>query len=161
MDYNENDVYKGLFYNIDNEDEQQFYEGGAHFSYNELYKELEKIANNDRNNNEENYDDYEDIEDNFLSKGKIHSSNNFFLKKNMSTTNDYNFNGNYSIRNSDVNAFNSISKIDNCYNTFAYGPLNGQSYIDINKKDNQENIFSIRAINYFYDFKYLAYSHRV
>ena len=112
-------------------------------------------------NNEENYDDYEDIEDNFLTKGKIHSSNNFFLKKNMSTTNDYNFNGNYSIRNSDVNAFNSISKIDNCYNTFAYGPLNGQSYIDINKKDNQENIFSIRAINYFYDFKYLAYSHRV
>ena len=40
MDYNGNDVYKGLFYNVDNEDEQQFYEGGAHFSYIELYEEL-------------------------------------------------------------------------------------------------------------------------
>ena len=50
MDYNGNDVYKGLFYNVDNEDEQQFYEGGAHFSYIELYEELEKIVNNERNN---------------------------------------------------------------------------------------------------------------
>ena len=55
MDYDDNEVYKGIFYHNDNNnnDEQQFYEGGAHFSYNELYKELEKIANNDRNNNEE------------------------------------------------------------------------------------------------------------
>ena len=40
MDYDDNEVYKGIFYHNDNNnnDEQQFYEGGAHFSYSELYK---------------------------------------------------------------------------------------------------------------------------
>ena len=112
-------------------------------------------------NTEENYDDYEDIEDNFFTKGKIHSSNNFFMKKHLSATNDCNFNGNYTIRKSDVKAFNAFKKIDNCYNTFAYGPLNGQSYIDLNKKESLDNNYSNKPLNTFYDFKYLAYSHRV
>ena len=34
--------YKGIYYN-DNE-EQQYYEGGAHFKYSELYKILEELA---------------------------------------------------------------------------------------------------------------------
>ena len=34
--------YKGIYYN--DEEEQQFYEGGAHFKYNELYKILEELA---------------------------------------------------------------------------------------------------------------------
>ena len=32
--------YKGIYYNDDKE--QQYYEGGAHFKYKELYKILEK-----------------------------------------------------------------------------------------------------------------------
>ena len=35
--------YKGLYYNDDGND-QQFYEGGAHFSYFELYSILEKLS---------------------------------------------------------------------------------------------------------------------
>ena len=77
-------------------------------------------------NNEENDDDYDDIENNFLTNGKIHSSNNFFLKKNLSTNaNDYFINGNYSVRNTDF-----FQSIDNCYSTFAYGPLNSQSLLE-------------------------------
>ena len=111
-------------------------------------------------NNDDNYIDNEDSEDNFFNNRKIHSSNNFFTKKNFSTKTDFNFNGNYNIRNSD--AFNSINHIDNCYNTFAYGPLNGQSsFLEINKKNNLENIFQNKMLNNFYDFKYLAYSHRI
>lgn len=33
--------FKGIFYN--DEEEKQFYEAGAHFSYNFLFKALEKI----------------------------------------------------------------------------------------------------------------------
>ena len=113
-------------------------------------------------NNEENYDDYEDIENNFLMKGKIHSSNNFFLKKNLITNiNDYNSNRNYSVRNSDINTINSINQIDNCYGTFAYGPLNGQSFSDVDKIYNLDNANTQNNITNFYDFKYLMYSHRV
>lgn len=32
------DDYKGIYYN--NNYEQQFYEGGAHFKYSDLYKQL-------------------------------------------------------------------------------------------------------------------------
>jgi hypothetical protein len=35
--------YKGIYYNDDGND-QQFYEGGAHFSYFELYSILEKLS---------------------------------------------------------------------------------------------------------------------
>ena len=108
-----------------------------------------------KSNNEDNYDDYEDSEDNFFNNGKMHSSNNFFNKKNFSTKTDFIYNGNYNIRNSDV--FHTMHYIDNCYSTFAYGPLDGQSFLDINKKNILENKMS----NNFYDFKYLAYSHRV
>jgi len=34
--------YKGIYYNDDKE--QQYYEGGAHFKYKELYKILEEFA---------------------------------------------------------------------------------------------------------------------
>ena len=34
--------YKGIYYNDDKE--QQYYEGGAHFKYKELYKILEELA---------------------------------------------------------------------------------------------------------------------
>ena len=33
--------YKGLYYNDDNE--QAFYEGGAHFKYIDLYRKLERL----------------------------------------------------------------------------------------------------------------------
>lgn len=36
--------YKGLYYN-NNEKEQHYYEGGAHFKYEDLYVILEHIAN--------------------------------------------------------------------------------------------------------------------
>ncbi len=35
------DEYKGIYY--DDDTEQKFYEGGAHFKYIELYKKLELI----------------------------------------------------------------------------------------------------------------------
>ena len=34
--------YKGIYYN--NDSEHQYYEGGAHFKYKELFKVLEEIA---------------------------------------------------------------------------------------------------------------------
>jgi hypothetical protein len=37
----DDEEYKGIFY--DKEEEQKFYEGGAHFSYIELYNVLEKF----------------------------------------------------------------------------------------------------------------------
>ena len=100
-------------------------------------------------NNEENDDDFEDINSNLLSYKKIHNSNNFFDKKQFSS-NTYNYclNGNNNLRNTNI-----FQSIDNCYSTFAY-PLNGQSFLDISKKDHLEN-------KQFYDFKYLAYSNRV
>ena len=110
-------------------------------------------------NNEDIDDDNEDLEDNFFNNGKMHSSNNFFTKKNFSTKTDLNFNGNYNIRNSD--AFHTINNIDNCFNTFAYGPLNGQSILDINKKNFLENNYLNKMSNNFYDFKYLAFSRRI
>ena len=106
-------------------------------------------------NNEDNYDDYEDSDDNFFNNGKMHSSNNFFTKKNFSSKKDFIFNGNYNIRHSD--AFHTINHINNCFNTFAYGPLNGQSILEVNQRNNLQN----KILNNFYDFKYLAYSHRV
>ena len=36
--------YKGIFYNENNEEEQKFYEGGAHFKYYELYDILEELV---------------------------------------------------------------------------------------------------------------------
>ena len=36
------DEYKGIYYNDDKE--QQYYEGGAHFKYKELYKILEELS---------------------------------------------------------------------------------------------------------------------
>ena len=103
-------------------------------------------------NNEENDDDFDDIKSNFLTNRKSICSNNFFFaKKNYSSnTYDYYPNGNENITNTDF-----FQSIDNCYNTFAYGPLNGKSFFDISKKDKLENLEN------FYDFKYLAYSNRV
>ena len=34
--------YKGIYYNDD--EEQPYYEGGAHFKYSELYKILEELS---------------------------------------------------------------------------------------------------------------------
>ena len=34
--------YKGIYYNDDKE--QNYYEGGAHFKYNDLYKILEELS---------------------------------------------------------------------------------------------------------------------
>lgn len=42
--------YKGIYYN--NSNEQQFYEGGAHFKYSELYKRLLTLANREHPNND-------------------------------------------------------------------------------------------------------------
>ena len=103
-----------------------------------------KISNEDYDD-----DDFDDIDDNLLSYKKSHNSNNFVLKKNMSANiYDYYANGNNNIQNTNI-----YQSINNCYNTFAY-PMNGQPFLNINKKDYFEN-------KYFYDFKYLAYSNRV
>ena len=42
-------------------------------------------------------------------------------------------------------------KLDNCYNTFTYGLLNGQSFLGVNKRfSNLENIYSNKALNNFF-----------
>ena len=105
-------------------------------------------------NNDENYDYFEDIDDNFIYNGKIHSSNKFGFKKNIDDFDD-------NIRNSDLNLFQSIKAIDNCYNTFAYGALNDKTINEINKKNNSNYSYINKAINNFYDFKYLGSSNRV
>ena len=40
--------YKGIYYKDNKEDKQIFYEGGAHFKYNKLYKILAKLALNQK-----------------------------------------------------------------------------------------------------------------
>ena len=48
--------YKGIYYNDDKE--QQYYEGGAHFKYKELYKILEELAKK-MNTHQASYSHYE------------------------------------------------------------------------------------------------------
>ena len=52
MDCNNNVLYKNIFQENNDEEEQQLYEGGAHFPYIELYKILEKIVNENKNKND-------------------------------------------------------------------------------------------------------------
>ena len=68
--------YKGIFYNENEEDEQKYYEGDAHFKYYELYDILEELVlkqENDYNTipNEYNQSPKNEILNfNFISKGK-------------------------------------------------------------------------------------------
>ena len=140
---------------------------------NEITKKSAKDPRKSYNNiidvfSENNDFDYEDIDDNFYN-GKIHSSNNFFLKK---KTMDDNYNNNSDLflgedenfKNSDLNIFQSLKSIDNCYNTFAYGPLNARSMSKISQiygLEDNNYINMNRAINNFYDYKYLSNSNKV
>ena len=45
--------YKGIFYN--QETEKKYYEGGAHFKYSDLVRELEKLIEETQKNNKVNY----------------------------------------------------------------------------------------------------------
>lgn len=111
-------------------------------------------------NNEDNFDDFENYDRNsFYSR----SNNSFFIKKNLSIKNrDYYLNGNYDIRNSDVNLYQSIKTIDNCYGTINYGPINEQLISNLNQKFSSAGKFSKKdSYSYYYDFEYLGYSHRV
>jgi hypothetical protein len=117
---------------------------------------------------ENNDFDYEDIDDTFYN-GKIHSSNNFFLKKktmddNYINTSDFLLGEDENFKNSDLNIFQSLKSIDNCYNTFAYGPLNARSMSKISQiygLEDNNYINMNRAINNFYDYKYLSNSNKV
>ena len=117
---------------------------------------------------ENNDFDYEDIDDTFYN-GKIHSSNNFFLKKktmddNYINNSDFFLGEDENIKNSDLNIFQSLKSLDNCYNTFAYGPLNARSMSRISQiygLEDSNYINMNRAINNFYDYKYLSNSNKV
>ena len=166
--------------------------------YTEALEDDDKIANNNKNKNnlrfinrdekkkkntkdprksynniidifsENNDFDYEDIDDTFYN-GKIHSSNNFFLKKktmddNYINTSDFLLGEDENFKNSDLNIFQSLKSIDNCYNTFAYGPLNARSMSRISQiygLEDSNYINMNRAINNFYDYKYLSNSNKV
>ena len=69
-------AYKGLFYDNNEEDEPQFYEGGAHFSYNELCKILEKIVKKEKNENEK------DLVVNIFNLNNKGKSRNVIIDKN-------------------------------------------------------------------------------
>lgn len=65
------------------------------------------------------------------------------------------------LKNSDLNIFQSLKSIDNCYNTFAYGPLNSRSMSKISGLEDNNYINMNRAINNFYDYKYLSNSNKI
>ena len=71
-------AYKGLFYGNNEEDEPQFYEGGAHFSYNELCKILEKIVKKEKNEYEK------DLVINIFNLNNKGKSRNVIIDKNNS-----------------------------------------------------------------------------
>jgi hypothetical protein len=79
---NNNEEYKGIFYGNNDEDEPEFYEGGAHFSYIELYKILEKIANNHKIENNKEKENKLVVNLNNLNK-QIKSRNNIIGKDNL------------------------------------------------------------------------------
>ena len=67
--------YKGIFYNENNEEEQKFYEGGAHFKYYELFDILEELVLRQENDNKTIQNEYNNPKNtilnfNFISKGK-------------------------------------------------------------------------------------------
>ena len=68
--------YKGIFYNENEEDEQKYYEGGAHFKYYELYDILEELVLKQENDYNTIPNDYNQspknaiLNFNFISKGK-------------------------------------------------------------------------------------------
>ena len=68
--------YKGIFYNENEEEEQKFYEGGAHFKYKDLYNILEELIKKEEKMNNPITTDYNYSPDNtilnfnFISKGK-------------------------------------------------------------------------------------------
>ena len=78
---NNNEEYKGIFYG-NNDDEPEFYEGGAHFSYIKLYKILEKIANNQKIANNKEKENKLVVNLNNLNK-QIKSRNNIIGKDNL------------------------------------------------------------------------------
>ena len=129
-------------------------------------KDPRKSYNNIMDIFSENNDfDYEDIGDSFYN-GKIHSSNNFFLKKktmddNYINNSDFYLGEDENLKNSDLNIFQSLKSIDNCYNTFAYGPLNSRSMSKISGLEDNNYINMNRAINNFYDYKYLSNSNKI
>jgi len=111
---------------------------------------------------DDNLEDYDDFDKNSFYSKRIHNSNAFFLKKNLSTNpKEYYLNGNYDMRKPEINAFQSIKTLDNCYGTINYGPLNDHFSSNFNKKYFLDEKLSKKDFNNFYDFKYLGYSHRV
>ena len=66
--------YKGIFYEGNN-NKTKFYEGGAHFKYNDLYNKLSELQNMISPNKVEN-------ENNIDLKGKKYKINNLSIKKN-------------------------------------------------------------------------------
>ena len=66
--------YKGIFYNENEEEEQKFYEGGAHFKYDDLYEILEEIVKKEEKHKNKIITEYnQNLENtifNFIPKGK-------------------------------------------------------------------------------------------
>ena len=66
--------YKGIFYNENEEEEQKFYEGGAHFKYDDLYEILEEIVKKEEKQKNKIITEYnQNLENtifNFIPKGK-------------------------------------------------------------------------------------------
>ena len=156
MDYNGNDVYKGLFYNVDNEDEQQFYEGGAHFSYIELYEELEKIVNNERNNNDEKK---KKLIVNLFNLNHHSKSRNLFIENDFSNSEKINIKKNKEEKNSEKKCIKNNSKnVDKkkklTISSFTINEKKIQNIINLNistkknkEKRNEDKIFYSRPIS--------------
>ena len=68
--------YKGIYFNDNDSNEKQFYEGGAHFKYKDLYNILEELIKKEEKMNNPITTDYNYSPDNtilnfnFISKGK-------------------------------------------------------------------------------------------
>ena len=122
------DNYKGLYYNESKE--QRFYEAGAHFSYEKLYKALLYLK--EEQDKKENFELQKDIYQN--SNENINNAN-----KNLNINNGLNslFQINDLLQN---NNNNSRPRTRNVANTYFNNHPNTQIKNVLNKNNNNKNL---------------------
>ena len=126
--------YKGIYYG--DESERKFFEGGAHFKYNKLYKILEKLAK-ERNSKEK-----ENEKELFVhKKNKLSNSLNQRIGKDKKTRNIISYLDKNKI------SFNttSINQNNNRNDSFNFNQF--QTYLSINKNKTKNKIKKDFSLN--------------
>jgi hypothetical protein len=105
--------YKGIYYG--DEEEEHYYEGGAHFKYIKLYKILEKLSK-ERNQKEKEEKEISSYIDTSNENNKKTRNTNNYLYNNKLTYNTFGnkiITRNDKFNNIDKNIFISVNKINN------------------------------------------------